>query len=886
MNPFLRPLGFAALLAAALGYAATADSYGVFLIATTALTAIACIGLNVLLGLAGQVSLGHVGFMAIGAYATALLTENAGWPFLAAAGLGIVVAGIVGGLLAMPALRVRGPYLAMMTIAFGFIVEHGAVEWRELTGGGNGLILTRPPSLMGVPLGERGLAILSILLVAAALIVFARLRESGWGFAMRAARDSETAARSLGIDLVQVRTAAFVTSAAAAALAGAIFAPLNGFISPSSFPFLQSILFLLAVMVGGAGTTIGPVLGAAVVVLLPELLAGFAEYRLLLFGVLLLAVLRLAPSGIAGTIARLAGGWAGAAPAPSPAAETGPTLRSGSGEPLVVDGLSIAFGGVRAVQEVSFAADPGRVTSIIGPNGAGKTSALNLLCGFYRPQAGKVLLGAADITGLPSHRLARLGVARTFQTTQLFGSLTALENVMLAARAGRLGGFLSSFGGGRNRRDAKREALKLLAFVGAGRSAHRVAAELPHGEKRLVEIARALAVGPKVLLLDEPAAGLSQADKHALVGLLRRISGLGVTVVLVEHDMGMVMSLSDHIVVLDAGRRIADGTPETVRNDPAVRKAYLGEVGGAPPRARTVTRARSSEAAAAGLEVEGLSAAYGASGVLSDVAIAVGRGEAVAVLGSNGAGKTTLMRSLAGLSPPRTQGAVRLAGTPVERLEAHQRARAGIVLVPEGRQVFPELTVLENLQLGAHARRGVDISGEIEAMLERFPRLRERLHQRAGLLSGGEQQMLAVARGLLTRPKVLMLDEPSLGLAPRAADELFGSLEQLREEGVTLLVVDQMAGHALSLSDRAYLLETGRIVKSGPSSELARDPVLEQAYLGAAADIPHRSALLPSEDHRGCAADQPLCRPTSSPLSASPQPSAPGYEARRGSSSY
>ena len=247
-------------LAAVLGYAAIADSYSVFLIATISLTAIACIGLNVLLGLAGQISLGHVGFMAIGAYATVLLMEKAGWPYLAATAASIVLVSIIGGLLAMPALRVRGPYLAMVTIAFGFIVEHVTIEWQSFTGGGNGLILSTPVTVFGYPLSERSLAIAGAILVFVGVVLFDRLKRSGWGYAMRAARDSEVATRSVGIDLVSVRTMAFVISAAAMALAGALFAPLQGYISPSSFPFLQSILLLFAVMIGGAGSAIGSVI--------------------------------------------------------------------------------------------------------------------------------------------------------------------------------------------------------------------------------------------------------------------------------------------------------------------------------------------------------------------------------------------------------------------------------------------------------------------------------------------------------------------------------------------------------------------------------------------------------------------------------------------------
>jgi branched-chain amino acid transport system ATP-binding protein len=825
-------LAAAAVLAIAVGYTAVADSYAVFLIATISLTAIGCIGLNVLLGLAGQISLGHIGFMAIGAYTTVLLMEKAGWPYLAATGAGIVLVSIIGGLLAMPALRVRGPYLAMVTIAFGFIVEHGTVEWRDLTGGGNGLVLTAPPTIFGMQLSERGLAIASVILVFAGAILFDRLKRSGWGYAMRAARDSEVASRSIGIDLVRVRTMAFVISAAAMALAGALFAPLQGYISPSSFPFLQSILLLFGVMIGGAGSALGPIIGALLIVLLPELLSDLAEYRLLAFGLLLFAVLRVAPNGIAGLIAQLVEKFA---PALKP--RTGTESIGAIGEPdaklrvegnsvspLGVDDLSIAFGGVRAVQNVSFTAKPGQVTSVIGPNGAGKTSALNLLCGFYRPSSGTVKLGDRDLTGMPSHALARVGVARTFQTTQLFGSLTIIENTLLAETAGKLGGIVSPL---RNP-ETERFARSLLRFAGVDGDLDRPAESLPHGEKRLVEIARALALRPKVLLLDEPAAGLSKGDKHRLTTLLRRIADLGVAVIIVEHDMPMIMALSDHIVVLDGGKRIAIGEPAAIRNDPLVRKAYLGDATANEQRHRP---ARQTEQEAV-LEIKKLDAFYGLSQALEGIDVIVANGEAIAVLGANGAGKTTLMRSIAGLEPPRATGEIQLSGKRIDSLPAHARARIGVVLVPEGRQVFPELTVRQNLQLGAYARTGIDLHAEVEAMLARFPRLNQRIDHRAGLLSGGEQQMLAVARGLLTSPKVLMLDEPSLGLAPLVVDELFKSFERLRVEGMTLIVVDQMAGHALAVADRAYLLETGAIVKSGAAGIIAEDPSLEASYLG------------------------------------------------------
>jgi branched-chain amino acid transport system ATP-binding protein len=338
----------------------------------------------------------------------------------------------------------------------------------------------------------------------------------------------------------------------------------------------------------------------------------------------------------------------------------------------------------------------------------------------------------------------------------------------------------------------------------------------------LIEIARALATAPAVLLLDEPAAGLDDADTVKLGALLQRLARAGLAVVLVEHDMSLVMSISDEIVVLDAGRRIAAGAPAAVRADPAVKAAYLGVA--APTQATT-----SRETGASLLDVRKLSAGYGSLGVLDQLDLNVGRGETIAMLGPNGAGKSTLMKALSGLIRP-VQGAIGFGGVELAQLPAHLVARAGLILVPEGRQVFPQLTVAENLRLGATRRKDFT-PDEIEAMLERFPRLRPRLQTAAGLLSGGEQQMLAVGRGLLAHPDILLLDEPSLGLAPAVAAELFGQFARLRDEGMTLLIVDQMADHVLAIADRGYVLAGGRVVAQGLPAEL-KDAKLDEAYLG------------------------------------------------------
>ena len=826
MNTGLKPLPTAAVLAclaAAAVFASLANGYYVYIIATMALTAIVGIGLNVLVGLTGQVSFGHVGFYAIGAYTVAILTTAAKLPFALALALAALLSGLTGALLALPAMRVRGPYLAMITIAFGFIVENITVEWREVTGGQNGIMGIPSPSAFGASFGERGVALLAIGISAVLLYAFWRLSMSNWGKAMRGVKDSELAAESIGLNPVAVKTVAFALSAFCAGIAGGLFAPLSGFVTPSTFAFSQSLLFVLVVVIGGAGTVTGPLVGAAVVVLLPEVLSGLAEYRLLFFGALLLLVLWIAPEGIVGETSRLlrrkrTGRVANAGAADALQLAPAATL------PVTVKDLAIAFGGIKAVSAATFGAEPGKITSLIGPNGAGKTTVLNMLGGFYRPDAGTIRLGGREIAGEAAYVIARAGVARTYQTSQLFGSMSVLDNLVIARCKGELD---------IQQGDNYAVAEQLAAFVGYRGDLMRRAADLPHVDRRLIEIARALATAPGVLMLDEPAAGLSGEDKQRLAQLLRRIADYGITLVLVEHDMSLVMGISDHVVVIDAGVCIAAGPPREVQQDPAVKRAYLGEDAGRPAAHRAESNAVGGDL----FEVAGLHAGYGAEPVLKGIDLRVRQNEMVAVLGANGAGKSSLMRALAGLHRP-VQGNIKLAGTDLQGLPAHKVVAQGVVLVPEGRQVFPELSVSDNIRLGAFLRRDAQ-EHEIEAMLNRFPRLRERRHQRAGLLSGGEQQMLAVARGLMSRPRLLLLDEPSLGLAPAVINDLFAVLDSLRDEKVTILLVDQMAGLALALADRAYVIESGAIVATGSAAEIAADGALHRTYLGMQTDAAH-----------------------------------------------
>jgi len=817
---FATPIAILVLTCASAFYAAKADGYVPFIVAMVALTAIVGTGLNVLVGLTGQVSLGHVGFYAIGAYTVAILTLK-GVSFWIALPLAGVLSAAIGFLLSLPALRVTGPYLAMVTIAFAFIVQHLTIEWRGLTGGSNGLMNLPPPTFGGMTFTEREIALFAVGLAGIGTFMFHRLANSAWGKAMVAVRDAEIAARSIGLNPVSVKAAAFMISAGLTGIAGGVFASLLAFVAPDSFPFSQSILFLFSCVVGGAGWVLGPVVGAVITVVLPEALSSLAEYRLLFFGALLLVVLWLAPQGVLGSTARM---FRRIDPRSANADRAGVAAFLAAGrEPLEVTEIGITFGGIKAATGVSFKAAPGQVTSVIGPNGAGKTTVLNMIGGFYKPDTGSIRLGGLELAAAPAWKVARAGIGRTYQTTKLFESMSVLDNVLIAMRNGRLGSMVLASS------TAKDETIAeaLVAFVGYKGALAAIAGDLAHVDRRLVEIARALAMRPSVLLLDEPAAGLMSSDKEALSDLLRRIADVGIAVILVEHDMPLVMGISDHIVVLDAGKPIASGTPNDIRSNPKVLAAYLGA---AEMKARPRTKPWNG-AKDAVLTAIDLTAGYGAAPVLQKIGLDVRPGELVALIGTNGAGKSTMMLALSGLLRP-VNGEVILNDQRIEHEPAHMIAVRGLALVPEGRQVFPELSVYDNLELGANTRKNVDYATEIEALLERFPRLRDRINSKAGLLSGGEQQMLAIARGMMAKPRILLLDEPSLGLAPAMIQELFDVLADLRDEGITILLVDQMATLALAVADRAYVIDSGKIVREDSAAVLASDPQVEAAYLG------------------------------------------------------
>jgi ABC-type branched-subunit amino acid transport system ATPase component/ABC-type branched-subunit amino acid transport system permease subunit len=558
--------------------AVTANTYYLYVGASVGLLTIVTAGLNVLAGFTGQISLGHAGFYAIGAYTAAILATGLYWHPVPATAAAILLAALVGVVVAGAALRVSGPYLAMVTIAFGIIVEGLLVEWVSLTGGPGGIFNIPKPSLPKAYL-------LIAAAAAVALWLVANLRHSPWGRAFLAIRASEVAAESLGLSAYFVRIVAFTVSAGFAGAAGALFTFLNGYISPDSFGLQTSILYLLALLFGGMGTIAGPLAGSLVLTLLPEFLTSLVDYRLIIYGSLLLVSIYWLPAGVVGALAagRRAARFAGPPAPEAPAAPPAPA--PGDGGPLLdVAGVGIAFGGVAALAEVAVSLPARGIHAIIGPNGAGKTTLLNILSGFYAPDSGVVRLGPARVNGRPPYAIARLGVARTFQTAQLFGDLTAAENVAVGIAGRKLGGvpaaLLGTPGVRRRERELAGRAHGLLRAAGLEEWADRPADALPAGLRRRLEIVRALATRPKLLLLDEPAAGLGPTEIRELDAELCALRDAGgPAIILVEHHMDLVMAISDRITVLDYGRVIAEGSPGEVRQHPGVIEAYLGAAG-------------------------------------------------------------------------------------------------------------------------------------------------------------------------------------------------------------------------------------------------------------------------------------------------------------------
>jgi len=611
------------------------NAYALGLLTLLAIYGILLIGLDVSVGYLGQVNLGHAAFLGLGAYAAGLCVTLLGWGMAGALAMSVLVGLLFGGLLALPALRLAGPQFALATLSFSALTTTVLNEWEALTGGAQGLSLARPP-LFGTNLTAHGFYWLCLVLLGLVWWVMRNLLASQWGRAFEALRDSPIACDAMGVGTYRHKVAGFAFGSALGGLAGGLYAFNFQYLQPQSFTYELMVILLLGVVLGGRKSLWGAFFGACLIVLLPNLLsnrllfemiaaaglliaviAGARAYRhktqqifqslapifamgllviggLLventenwrkaIFALMLFSVVVGLPDGVMGFVATFLVRSLGIVPARiEPAARLDAVLNQpvSDAKPLLeLKNLRRYFGGVKAVDDISLTVRTGQVHGLIGPNGSGKSTLVNVVSGLYAPTGGEMLLQGVALPMGSLLKVSRAGVARTFQNLQLFGELSAIDNVMVALKdvyRTPLGLLLLGLAAA-DERVAQAEAMALLALVGLQDEARSLAKDLTYGAQRRLEIARALARKPALLILDEPAAGLAKPDVQTLIVLIRTIQARGITIVLIEHHMDVVSELCDVVTVLDGGKIIAEGSPEYVKRDSKVIKAYLGVV--------------------------------------------------------------------------------------------------------------------------------------------------------------------------------------------------------------------------------------------------------------------------------------------------------------------
>ncbi len=829
-HPKYRPLwlGAASLLLLPLVF----QAIGLTLDAATVVVilAMAAMGLNLLVGYTGLVSFGHSAWFGIGGYAAALAQLH--WfknqiilPFafsiLFTATLSLAVGFLI--------LRRRGVYFSLLTLALCALTFAIAFRWTGLTGGEGGLGGIERGSLGPIDLnGHLSYYVFTALIVFAVLYGLLRVVRSPFGHVLVAIRENEQRAMFQGYDIDRYKLLAFVISATLTGLAGALVVFLHRLAAAESTTVAFAGELLAMVVIGGMHSFLGPALGALFFLLFRELFSIYTGNWLLYFGLIFVGFIVFSPAGLTGIWGQLRRRWR-----PAPELDAAMSRRKiyqglalpaflrptpAQGAVLQAQGVSKHFGGIVAVHEAQLVVNSGQIHALIGPNGAGKTTTFNLISGMFMADTGSVRLNGREIQHLSPDRICQQGLARSFQITNLFKGLSIYENLRLSLQARHPARFnfwrdIDSYP------EIHSETAELMKFLGLQGIEETEGGELSYGGQRLVDLGIALGSKPQVLLLDEPLAGLAAAERERVSNLVKTIAS-NIPVLLVEHDIDRVLSLSHQVTVMNQGEVLMSGTPEQVRLSRQVQEIYTGS--GTPSVIGRVQGAAQERPRL--LKFEQVNAFYGKSHILNDATLEVREGEIVALLGRNGAGKTTLLKALMGLLKPAS-GQIEYQGRSLAGLSAPDIARMGIGYVPQGRGLFAGMSVAENLALGRLARSTDGSNGVVwdeEKVLHYFPRLKERMHVAADYLSGGEQQMVAVARALSGNVRLLLLDEPFEGLAPTVVQELFTVFDQLRQH-VSILIVEHNLDLVLALADRVFALERGAVFHEGPAQPLLTD---------------------------------------------------------------
>jgi ABC-type branched-subunit amino acid transport system ATPase component/branched-subunit amino acid ABC-type transport system permease component len=759
--------------------------------------------------------------------------------------VGTALAALTGAVVGFLIMRRRGVYFALLTLAFTQLFFTICYRWTDVTGGENGISgLKRPDSFFGLDLrSDYAFYYVCMVLLVVCMVLIRRILDAPFGRVLQAIRDNEVRAASVGYNPRRYRHVAVIISGTFVGFAGALFAFVNYFAYPEVFHSAFSGTIVAMTIVGGMRHFFGPIVGGAVYVFFQDLLSSYTKHWMIYFGLMFMAFILFSPNGIMGILERLRGRLRknrqgeesggpvtpGAGPAAAPVdnhvgrCQDRPPLGE---ETFRTDGVTKRFGALVAVDAVSISVRKGELRSVIGPNGAGKTTFFNTLTGNLPKDGGKVFFKGEDISNLEPHEVADRGIARSFQILSIFKDLTVFENIRVAVQAKTPHRF-SFLAATDDLMEINREAERILDQVGLTALHDQIAVNISHGDQRLLEIGITLAMQPELLMLDEPLAGLAATERVKIAGLIRALAGEH-TVILIDHDIDQILNISDRITVLHQGKVIAEGNPDEIKANPLVQEAYIGGF----DRKHLVSHPPQRRADTPLLEVERINTFYGKSHILHDVSLTIYPGELVCFLGRNGAGKTTTLHSIIGLTPP-LRGDIRLGGTTIARLQAEQIARKGIMLVPQGRRIFPNLTVQENLQIALMqaGRNGHPVEWTPDKVYQLLPKLGQLRNRRGEQMSGGELQMLAIGRALMGNGRLLMLDEPFEGLAPTIVEGLWKVINDLKKE-ITMLLVEQNADLALALGDRAYVINNGKIEFEGAAQTLIDEHALRVKLLG------------------------------------------------------
>jgi branched-chain amino acid transport system ATP-binding protein len=826
-----RPLLLATLAAIALPFALRALGLSLNTGTMVVAFAVAAMGLNLCVGYTGLVSFGHGTWFGIGAYAAGLIQlhwfPGEIWLPLALSTAVVAAASTFVGIII---LRRRGVYFSLLTLALAALTYTTAFRWSNLTGGEDGLGGLKRGSVGPLSLDPAlNYYIVVTLIGLGVLYLLLRLVRSPFGHVLMAIRENPLRATFQGYPVERYKLGVFVISAVVTGLAGGLIAFQNYLVSAEAVSVPFSGELLAVVVIGGMRNMLGPALGALFFILFRELFSIWTPNWLLWFGLIFVAFVLYSPGGLIGIWAALSKRWW---PAPEElAAMSQRRIYDGlplpdfllpkalSGTVLEVEGVSKSFGGIRAVTTASLRLGAGEIHALIGPNGAGKTTLFNLISGLFPTDKGTIRLNGREIQNVPSDRICHQGLARSFQITNLFKGLSIYENLRLSLQARgdmrfNLWRDIDSY------QTIHVETAELIKFLGLEGIEHIEGGELSYGGQRLVDLGIALGSKPQVLLLDEPLAGLAAAERERVSNLIKNIAA-NIPVLIVEHDIDRVLGFSHEVTVMNQGEVLMTGSPDAVRADRRVQEIYTGT--GIPEIVHHRSDAAQQNATPI-LRFEGINTFYGKSHILHDATLDVREGEIVALLGRNGAGKSTLLKTLAGLVP-LASGRIEFEGGNIAGLGAPDIARLGIGYVPQGRGLFAGMTVRENLSLGRLARNTDGSHGVVwheEQILEYFPRLKERMDVAADYLSGGEQQMVAVARAMSGNVRLLLLDEPFEGLAPAVILELFGVFDLLRRQ-TSIVIVEHNLDLVLALADRVFALERGAVFHQGPAAPLLTD---------------------------------------------------------------